>query len=79
MADTKLLLVEDDENLAYMEKSCFEDIIGGYEVKTAVNGRRTENHQRSGIQAHRRITASPLSKHRYEALCIISLKMQKQD
>ena len=39
MADTKLLLVEDDENLAYMEKSCFEDIIGGYEVKTAVNGK----------------------------------------
>ena len=35
MANTKLLLVEDDENLAYMEKSCFEDIIGGYEVKTA--------------------------------------------
>ena len=31
MANTKLLLVEDDENLAYMEKSCFEDIIGGYE------------------------------------------------
>ena len=30
MANTKLLLVEDDENLAYMEKSCFEDIIGGY-------------------------------------------------
>ena len=25
MANTKLLLVEDDENLAYMEKSCFED------------------------------------------------------
>ena len=39
MAHTKLLLVEDDENLAYMEKSCFEDIIGGYEVKTAVNGK----------------------------------------
>ena len=36
MADIKLLLVEDDENLAYMEKSCFEDIIEGYEVKTAV-------------------------------------------
>ena len=33
MADIKLLLVEDDENLAYMEKSCFEDIIEGYEVK----------------------------------------------
>ena len=29
MANTKLLLVEDDENLAYMEKSCFEDFIGG--------------------------------------------------
>ena len=40
MADIKLLLVEDDENLAYMEKSCFEDIIEGYEVKTAVNGRQ---------------------------------------
>ena len=39
MADVKLLLVEDDENLAYMEKSCFEDIIGGYEVRTAINGR----------------------------------------
>ena len=36
MANTKLLLVEDDENLAYMEKSCFEDIIGGYEVKTCL-------------------------------------------
>ncbi len=39
MANVKLLLVEDDENLAYMEKSCFEDIIGGYEVKTAINGK----------------------------------------
>ena len=39
MADIKLLLVEDDENLAYMEKSCFEDIIEGYEVKTAVHDR----------------------------------------
>ena len=35
----KLLLVEDDKNLAYMEKSSFEDIIGGYEVKTAINGK----------------------------------------
>ena len=35
MADIKFLLVEDDENLAYMEKSCFEDIIEGYEGKTA--------------------------------------------
>lgn len=39
MADIKLLLVEDDENLAYMEKSSFEDIIGGYEVRTAINGK----------------------------------------
>lgn len=39
MADIKLLLVEDDENLAYMEKSSFEDIIGGYEVKTAITER----------------------------------------
>ena len=39
MADTKLLLVEADENLDYMEKSCFEDITGEYEVKTAVNGK----------------------------------------
>ena len=39
MADTKLLLVQDDKTLAYREKSCFEDIIGGYEVKTAVNGK----------------------------------------
>ncbi len=39
MADIKLLLVEDDENLAYMEKSSFEDIIGGYEVNTAINGK----------------------------------------
>ncbi len=39
MANVKLLLVEDDENLAYMEKSCLEDIIGGYDVKTAINGK----------------------------------------
>lgn len=39
MADIKLLLVEDDENLAYMEKSSLEDIIGGYEIKTAINGK----------------------------------------
>lgn len=34
----KLLLVEDDENLAYIEKSSLTDIIGGYEVMTAGNG-----------------------------------------
>jgi len=35
----KLLLVEDDENLSYMEKSSLVDIIGGYDVRTAGNGR----------------------------------------
>ena len=35
----KLLLVEDDESLAYIEKTGLEDIIGGYEVTTACNGK----------------------------------------
>ena len=35
----KLLLVEDDESLAYIEKTGLEDIIGGYEVITAKNGK----------------------------------------
>lgn len=39
MADIKLLLVEDDENLAFMEKSTLEDIVGGYEIVTANNGK----------------------------------------
>ena len=39
MADIKLLLVEDDENLAFMEKSTLEDIVGGYEIVTASNGK----------------------------------------
>lgn len=34
----KLLLVEDDNSLAFMEKSTLEDIVGGYEVMTANNG-----------------------------------------
>jgi DNA-binding response OmpR family regulator len=34
----KLLLVEDDEALVYMIKSGLEDIVGGYEVETAING-----------------------------------------
>lgn len=33
----KLLLVEDDTNLAFIEKSTLEDIVGGYEVMTASN------------------------------------------
>ena len=35
----KLLLVEDDESLAYIEKTGLEDIIGGYEVSTAKTGK----------------------------------------
>lgn len=34
----KLLLVEDDANLSYILQSGLEDIIGGYQVLTAVNG-----------------------------------------
>lgn len=39
MADIKLLLVEDDKNLAFMEKNTLEDIVGGYEIVTAGNGK----------------------------------------
>lgn len=35
----KLLIVEDDASLAYIEKTGLEDIIGGYEVTTAANGK----------------------------------------
>lgn len=42
----KLLLVEDDKNLAYIIQSGLEDIIGGYEVITAFNGKE-------GLQAWR--------------------------
>lgn len=35
----KLLLVEDDASLAYIEKTGLEDIIGGYDVTTATNGK----------------------------------------
>lgn len=35
----KLLLVEDDENLRYVIKGSLEDMIGGYEVLTAGNGK----------------------------------------
>jgi DNA-binding response OmpR family regulator len=34
----KLLLVEDDQSLVYMEKCGLEDIVGGYHVITASNG-----------------------------------------
>ena len=39
MADIKLLLVEDDKNLVFMEKNTLEDIVGGYEIVTASNGK----------------------------------------
>ena len=35
----KLLLVEDDASLCYMVKSSLEDLIGGYEVIIANNGK----------------------------------------
>jgi DNA-binding response OmpR family regulator len=38
METIKLLLIEDDTNLSYIIKSSLEEIIGGYEVNTAVNG-----------------------------------------
>jgi CheY-like chemotaxis protein len=34
----KLLLVEDDENLNYIIKGSLEDMIGGYEVLSVLNG-----------------------------------------
>lgn len=34
----KLLLVEDDANLAYIVQSGLEDLVGGYEVTVAANG-----------------------------------------
>ena len=39
MADIKLLLVEDDGNLAFVEKNTLEDVVGGYEIITACNGK----------------------------------------
>lgn len=38
MEKTKILIVEDDPNLLFMERSGLEDLIGGYYVKTATNG-----------------------------------------
>ncbi|MGP1421824.1 MAG: response regulator transcription factor [Tannerella sp.] len=35
----KLLLIEDDAQLLYMVRSGLEDMIGGYEILTAVNGK----------------------------------------
>lgn len=35
----KLLIVEDDDALSYIEKTSLEDLIGGYEIETARNGK----------------------------------------
>ena len=35
----KLLLVEDDANLCYIVQTGLQDLIGGYEVVTANNGK----------------------------------------
>ena len=39
MRTIKLLLIEDDVDLGYILKSSMEDVIGGYEVDIAVNGK----------------------------------------
>jgi len=39
MKTIKLLLIEDEESLSYIMKCSFEDMIGCYEVKIAVNGK----------------------------------------
>lgn len=39
----RVLLVEDDKNLCFILKSSLEQMIGGYEVATAPNGRRDWN------------------------------------
>lgn len=44
----KLLLVEDNTDLSYMIQSGLEDIIGGYEVMTAVNGEEGLKQWREG-------------------------------
>ena len=51
----KLLLVEDDESLAYIEKTGLEDIIGGYEVSTAKNGKEGVKAQPSHRQTTSRL------------------------
>ena len=35
----RVLLVEDDKNLSFILKSSLEQIIGGYEVESVVNGK----------------------------------------
>jgi len=43
----KLLLIEDDVNLGYIIKNIMEDLIGGYEVDIALNGKKGLEHLKS--------------------------------
>ena len=36
---TRVLLVEDDKNLSFILKSSLEQMIGGYEIEVATNGK----------------------------------------
>jgi len=47
MKTIKLLLIEDDVNLSYIMKSSLENVIGGYEVDTALNGKEGLEHYQS--------------------------------
>ena len=47
MKTIKLLLIEDDANLSYIMKSILEDVMGGYEVDTALNGEEGLEHYQS--------------------------------
>jgi len=47
METIKLLLIEDEVNLGYIMKSSLEDVIGGYEVDVALNGKEGLEHYRS--------------------------------
>jgi len=47
METIKLLLIEDNEDLSYILKSGLEDVIGGYEVDIALNGKEGLEHYQS--------------------------------
>jgi len=47
METIKLLLIEDDVDLSYIMKSGLEDVIGGYEVDVALNGKEGLEHYKS--------------------------------
>jgi len=49
METIKLLLVEDDLNLSYIFKNSLEDVVGGYEVDIASNGKEGLAHYQSFV------------------------------